>query len=119
MGSGSGGSDRPARPREPQCAAGRPAAMRRALIAFGTLGGGTLIAFVLAGLAFLAAPDGRLVPASNNWPIAIKGGPAPAPAILVDPAVPAPVPMPAVVEDAVVVGGAGVAPAVPADGEKA
>ena len=49
--------------------------MRRALIAFGTLGGGTLVAFVLAALAFLADPTGRLVPVSGG-PIAVMRGPA-------------------------------------------
>lgn len=36
-------------------------AMRRVLITFGTLAGGTAIAFALAGAAFLADPVGRLV----------------------------------------------------------
>lgn len=80
--------------------------MRRALIAFGTLGGGTVIAFILAGLAFLADPNGRLVPVSA-WPMpALQRGPVPEPAILIDPAVPQPAPG---VVDAVV--GIGAAPA--------
>lgn len=96
----------------------RPGGMRRALIAIGTLGGGTLIAFVFAGLAFLANPDGRHVPVNNAWPVAVKGGPAPL--ILVDPAGRAPVPMPAmaepaVAEDAVIVREEGLPPAVPAE----
>ncbi|HET7728041.1 MAG TPA: hypothetical protein VFK54_12035 [Candidatus Limnocylindrales bacterium] len=74
--------------------------MRRALIAFGTLGGGTLIAFVLAALAFLADPTGRLVPVAGG-PIAVMRGQA-----VVDRAMP--LPMPAA-EDAVV--GVGAAPA--------
>lgn len=74
--------------------------MRRALIAFGTLGGGTLLAFVLAALAFLADPTGRLVPVSGG-PVATEDVPA-----VMDRTIP--LPMPAA-EDAVV--GGAIAPA--------
>jgi len=81
--------------------------MRRALIAFGALGGGTVIAFILAGLAFLADPTGRLVPVSAWSMPALQRGPVPEPAILIDPAVRQPAPG---VVDAVVGIGAASAP---------
>ena len=59
---------------EPHAADGRPGAMRRILIAAGALGGGTAVAFLLAGIAFLAAPDGRIIPVQGNGAI-VRGGP--------------------------------------------
>lgn len=86
--------------------------MRRAFIATGTLGGGTLIAFVLAALAFMADPVGRAVPAGGWAAPIVKGAPVPVPAVVVDPAVP--MPMPAIADDLVLpaqgVGVPGIAP---------
>lgn len=53
--------------------------MRRAVIALAALGSGTLLTFVLAGLAFLASPEGRLVPVGNPTILREIGGVAPVP----------------------------------------
>lgn len=92
--------------------------MRQVLIAVGTLGGGTMLAFALAAIAFFADPVGRVVPGGTMaWPMpAVKGPPVAEPAILVDPGMAVPAPAAA---DGLILRGGGVAPAVPADVEKA
>jgi hypothetical protein len=71
--------------------------MQRVLITFATLAGGTVLAFALAALAFMAAPDGRLVPGGMGfgelpaWQgVGVEGAPVAVPLKV------APMPMPAI-----------------------
>lgn len=71
--------------------------MRRVLIVIGVLSSGTALSFGAAAAIMLASPDAKLVPNTMGFngvngvrPIAVPGK------IIVDPGIPAPMPMPAI-----------------------
>jgi hypothetical protein len=84
---------------------GRRNDMQRVLITFGTLAGGTALAFALAALAFMAAPDGRLVPGDMGFgglPAWQGVGVERAPLVVPLKVAPMPMPMPMPAVDGVV-----------------